>query len=247
MRRERRDGTSAARACGADESRILALVTKIRRSGVPILVRIGVGIGVGIGAAATLLGSVAHARTPAGDPADRAGAAAEAPMDLAVATTRDVVVGRHGIRTRRTTFTLEGLPLRGAWETLRIDGPDARVVAARRPVSAPRVLPAQARVEPGTLPLHVADALDLDDIPAMAEPPQLVYLMVLGEPVLAWEVELPLQRWPEPTHMRVWMSATTGRLLREEELVFSSRARIFPDNPGKTPDPIEKKTRPPMM
>lgn len=160
-------------------------------------------------------------------------------MSLAVAGTRDVIASTTGTRIRRTTFTLEGLPLRGAYETSRVRGAHTRVVAARHPVAPPQVLPNQARIDPGTLPLRVADALDLDDVPVPAAAPELVYLMVLDEPVLAWEMELPLERWPEPTHMRVWMSAMTGRLLREEELVFASRARIFPDNPSKTPDPVE--------
>jgi hypothetical protein len=166
-------------------------------------------------------------------------AAAGARKSLAVASTRDVVVDRSGARTRRTTFTLEGLPVRGAYETLREDGSGTRVVAARHPVAPPEVLPVHARIDPATLPHRIADALALDAVPIPAAAPELVYLLVLGEPVLAWETELPLERWPEPTHLRVWMSAMTGRLLREEELVFSSRARIFPDNPGKTPDPIE--------
>lgn len=185
-----------------------------------------------------VLGPASVARAEARSPA---ATGREPDVALAVASERELMVfPQGGTRTIRQAFALGGLPVRGAFETVRVDAAGVRhVVGSRRPVAPPQLGPEQARVDPASLPRRVADALELPAVPQLAAAPELVYVLVLEQPVLAWEVQLPLSLRPEPTRRRVWISAATGRLLREEEAVFSSRARIFAENPSKTPDPIE--------
>ncbi|MBV1861050.1 MAG: M36 family metallopeptidase, partial [Nannocystaceae bacterium] len=81
----------------------------------------------------------------------------------------------------------------------------------------------------------VAQALGLAGPVTFESPGTLVYIVRLGAPVLAWEVQLPLTMHPEPSRRAVWISAMTGRLLGEREQVQSARARVFPENPSTTP------------
>ncbi len=165
--------------------------------------------------------------------------------DLRVSNTRVAAAASLGVEAvlRQCTFELHGLPVRGAFETTRERGEQSRVVAAHRPQRAPQLRPSQAVVTAASLPTRIADALDLPSLPALpatgAAAPRLVYLMVLDQPVLAWEVDLPMTRDPAPDRRTVWMSAATGRLLQETQHVYASRARVFAENPSKTPEPIE--------
>ncbi|MCA9707863.1 MAG: hypothetical protein KDK70_18570 [Myxococcales bacterium] len=143
-------------------------------------------------------------------------------------------------RVEQRTLALHGIPVRGAYRTVRIrpDG-TTETLAAREPASAPQRLPSQARIAPAAVPGLVAAARGMADEPALERPPELVYLMVLGHPVLAWETQLALTLRPEPSRPTVWVSAASGRVLLEVEQVWSSRARVFAQNPAVTPEPVE--------
>lgn len=106
-------------------------------------------------------------------------------------------------------------------------------------MSAPQVDPAEAVIEPEALPGLVAGALDRDDAVPFETAPELVYLLRLGAPLLAWEVQLPLTMQPEPSRPTVWISAMTGRVLDVHEQVRSARARVYAENPSSTPHPID--------
>jgi hypothetical protein len=148
----------------------------------------------------------------------------------------DVVAGVLEHRAR----VLEGLPVRGAHEVLhRADDGSVRVVASRDVLGPPQFLPHEARVPPSAIAGLVASADGSAAVLEPEDPPELVYLSILGHPILAWEVQLPLTLWPDPSRRRVWVSAMTGRVLEEVEQVQSSRARVFPENPSATPKPIE--------
>jgi hypothetical protein len=138
------------------------------------------------------------------------------------------------------TLTLRGLPLRGAFETVAVDASgDARVVASQRPSHPPQLDPGQAEVAVDELPDIVARYLgERAGHAEVEQPPEMVYLVILGRPVLAWEVHLSLLSLPEPSRPTLWISAATGRVLEEVENVFSSRARVFAENPAVTPVPI---------
>lgn len=138
------------------------------------------------------------------------------------------------------TFAVAGVPVRGAFEVVHrgVDG-SMRVTASRRPVEPPQFLPREARIPAERLPELVARARGPGSPPEPERPPELVYLMMLGHPVLAWEVQLPLQLRPEPSRPMLWVSAMTGRLLGEREQVHSSRARVFLENPSATPSAVE--------
>lgn len=134
------------------------------------------------------------------------------------------------------SVTVHGLPVRGAYETIEREGGDPpRTVASRLPRGEPRLRPEQVGFDRDALPGRLAQ-LGLD---APRTEPRLVYLLVLGRPVLAWEVPLPLRLEPAPSLRTVWLSAATGRLLHEVDAASSSRARVFPSNPATTPDAIE--------
>ncbi|HET6582052.1 MAG TPA: hypothetical protein VFG69_01370 [Nannocystaceae bacterium] len=138
-------------------------------------------------------------------------------------------------------LAIDGLPVRGAFEVVHDDGRGTvRVTASRRPTADPQLAAADATIARADVPALVAAALDLPAMPVPERTPELVYLLVLGEAVLAWEVQLPFSRGPdgEPTRKTVWLSAASGYLLDERENVFSSRALVFPANPSSTPDPI---------
>lgn len=137
-------------------------------------------------------------------------------------------------------LSLHGIPVRGAYERAWIGNDGAERMLGERKPSAPAALrPEQARVASteltGILAAHASTAA----APEPADPPLLVYRMVLGEPVLVWEVQMPLTIAPDPTRLKLWVSAATGRVLEEQEQVFASRARVFEENPAATPSPIE--------
>jgi len=138
------------------------------------------------------------------------------------------------------TLMLHGLPLRNAFETVVVhaDG-QRRIVASNRPSHPPQLEPRQARIGEDELGESIARYLgDLADHAEIEAPPQLVYLVILGRPVLTWEVHLSLLSAPEPSRPTLWISAATGRVLEEVENVFTSRARVFAQNPSATPEPV---------
>jgi len=144
-------------------------------------------------------------------------------------------------------LSLHGIAVRGAYQRALLE-PDGgeRILVDRRPTGQPALLPSQARIAPADAAAlaraHVAARRQTADEPVdTREPdaPELVYRLILGEPVLAWEVQMPLTMGPEPSRPLVWISAATGRVLDEQEQVFSSRARVFEENPSRTPVPVE--------
>ncbi|HWB77727.1 MAG TPA: hypothetical protein VG755_22325 [Nannocystaceae bacterium] len=141
-----------------------------------------------------------------------------------------------GGRLELQSFALHGVPLSGAFEVTR-DG--TTVLVSRRPIGPPQLRPADARIDAAALGSAIAAALGTDRAPTPESPPVLVYRLVLGEPVLAWEVQLPLTIRPEPSRRTLWISADSGELVDERENVFASRARVFAENPSATPTPIE--------
>ncbi len=143
-------------------------------------------------------------------------------------------------RIEHRMLAVEGLPVRGAHRTVRIrDDGTEQVLSETLPVGAPQLRPADARISAALVADIVAEHRGTGDAPALEDPPQLVYLMILGQPVLVWEAQLALSMWPEPTRPTLWVSAATGVVLREEEQVRSSRARVFAQNPAVTPVPDE--------
>lgn len=162
---------------------------------------------------------------------------------LQIETAVRVPLRRASLRghVERRTFTLRGVPLRGAFEAAVVDDETgaSRTVSARAATSAPDVDPAQAEIEAEELPDRVADVLGESGPVRFERAPQLVYRLTFGVPVLAWEIQLPLRRKPEVSRKTLWLSAMSGRLLGEREQVRSARARVFPENPSKTPEAIE--------
>ncbi|MFV8755787.1 hypothetical protein ACNOYE_34990 [Nannocystaceae bacterium ST9] len=146
------------------------------------------------------------------------------------------------IRAELRSLRLHGLRMRGGFETVWRPGEaHERVIASRYPSAPPERLPSQVQI-------------DLDDARALLSPSlrddqrddperiagELVYLLVLDRPVLAWELTTPMSlAAPEPSLERVWISATTGLELERESLIFSAnQAEVFRFNPAQTPDPI---------
>jgi len=162
--------------------------------------------------------------------------AAGAPRELVAGTPQVLHSSRGPIELVTHRFTLHGLPLRGAYEsvTRSADGL-ARVVASRTEIAAPQHLPEAAR-------LSAEDAIAVARAQLGVEPrrdPALVYQLVLGRPLLAWELSLPLSLAPVPSLRTVWISAITGRILHERDAAWHSRARVFPQNPSSTPEPVD--------
>lgn len=137
------------------------------------------------------------------------------------------------------SFRLHGIPVRGAHATV-IGG---EVVREELPVELPELLPAQAAIDgetAATLAHAHADEMARVEVPGPEEPGELVYLVILGVPVLAYQVEMPLTlAGEEPSRKTIWISANSGIVLDEWEHVRSSRARVFHNNPAVTPIPIE--------
>lgn len=164
--------------------------------------------------------------------------AAAGPTDLATAETRALPLALRGgaASLAHVEFRLHGLPVRGAYATLLSDQAGTREVAGLRPTAAPQLLPHEATIDALAAEEIAAEHAGAEEADA---PGKLVYLTILGQPVLAYEVDLPLQWDPEPSKKTVWVSASSGIVLEEWEHVRSTRARVFEVNPASTPKPIE--------
>jgi hypothetical protein len=141
-----------------------------------------------------------------------------------------------GSRLRATTaerrsLTLHGLPLRGAFETIwQVDG-EAKVVAARYPSRDAAHTPAQVQIDLPTARARAGVDASTDG--------ELVYALLAGQPVLAWELvtSLSITR-AAVSRERVWVSAIDGRVLERVELVDADRlADVYAINPVQTPHP----------
>ncbi|MDC0715391.1 hypothetical protein [Nannocystis bainbridge] len=159
------------------------------------------------------------------------------PPELAAeARTLPMALRDRSLTVAHKAYTLHGIPVRGAFATVLSDKTGEREVASARPLAGPQLRPDEARIE-------VGEAEELAAAHAHAEGPEepgkLVYKLILGEPVLAYEVDLPLQWDPEPSKKTIWVSASSGIVLDEWEHVRSSRARVFQTNPASTPVPVE--------
>ena len=149
------------------------------------------------------------------------------------------VMGARAAEVRHRGFTMHGIPVRGAHATV-IGG---EVVAEVMPTELPELLPVEASIdgeEAARLALAHVRQVQGAPVPGPEDPGELVYLMILGVPVLAYQVEMPLTlAGEEPSRKTVWISANSGIVLDEWEHVRSSRARVFKNNPAITPVPIE--------
>lgn len=131
--------------------------------------------------------------------------------------------------------TLHGLPVRGAYEVVAVADDGARRRVAARTVGPARVQPHEARID-----AERARELAVDQLPAPPTQPQLVYLRVHEQAVLAWELTSTIDlSGAAPKRERIWLSATTGKLLARRSLVFDSGALVFPENPATTPIPTQ--------
>ena len=132
--------------------------------------------------------------------------------------------------------TQHGLPVRGAYEVVAVADDGSRRVVSERSVGPARMRPHEAQIDAEHARDIVVAQLDLQ----VQQPAQLVYLHVHGQAVLAWELTsaLDLSSTP-PTRERIWLSATTGRLLARRSLVFDSGALVYPENPASTPVPTQ--------
>jgi len=137
----------------------------------------------------------------------------------------------------QASLRLHGIPVSGAFETIVVDPQgERRIVAASTPQVAPQLLPEDATVsEADARAIALEHGLEGRPTHKEIQGAQLVYRLILGTPVLAWQVELPLVLSPEPSMMTVWVSAMTGTVLDEDEQVRSSKAEVFPFNPAHTP------------
>lgn len=171
-----------------------------------------------------------------------AGARGIAPGQLDVAQRRSSSV-RPSAPAELRTLSLHGVPLRGAFETIWRPGElHERVVASRYPVAPPQRLPSEARLTLDDARAQVITELRADQ---QVDPSrirgELVYLLVLEHPVLAWELTTPFSlAAPEPSYERIWISAITGRELERTSLLFSlNQSEVFRHNPSSTPEPIQ--------
>ncbi|MEZ4383297.1 MAG: M36 family metallopeptidase [Nannocystaceae bacterium] len=165
--------------------------------------------------------------------------AAAAGKDLALdrLKTRELPLSTARGVLEQSALTLHGIPVRGAFEVAVVDPEGARrVVSAAAPTAAPQLLPEDATIsEEQARGIALDWGLEGRPTRKPIQGSQLVYRMTLGEPVLAWEVELPLVLSPEPSMKTVWVSAATGVVLDEDEQVRASKAEVFPFNPAHTP------------
>ncbi|GEM_PF-1404024 len=213
----------------------------------------------GLGLGACLVGMLVAAPVQAGEPsvAREAEARGFGPGELRPSAQIESSM-LSSQRAERRGLTLHGLPVRGGFETTWF-GPQSttnhgpgRVVAARYPSAPPQLLPAQARLSAAEARRVLLPTLRPDQrerIRAGSLGPELealggelVYLLILDRPVLAWELSAPLSSGsasdPGPTRERVWVSAATGRILLREEQVFAiNEADVYRINPQHTPLP----------
>jgi len=161
---------------------------------------------------------------------------------LAVGSERVAPLVGMGPEIRQRSFTLHGIPLRRA-HVIQVGD---QVVREQLPAEAPELLPTQARVTATDAVTraraHVAGGLTSP--PVADGEGTLVYLIILGVPVLAYEVDMELSLdgigpdGPLPSKKTVWISANSGIVLDEWEHVRASKARVFLTNPAITPEPI---------
>jgi len=153
---------------------------------------------------------------------------------------------RAQVRAERRGLSLHGIPLRHGFETVWIDegqaGPGGeRVVASAYPSRDARHLPSEARIGRDAARAAVSNQLRPDQRARLEADPaagELVYLMLAETPILAWEFTAPLSMSPYPTRERLWVSATSGKLIEAVELVDAENlAEVFEFNPQHTPDP----------
>lgn len=191
---------------------------------------------------AALLGLFAPAtRALAADPVEGLQVTAVRTLPYHPGVVRDDLRIPSAVEIRR--FSLNGLPVRGAFETRWVTRGVARTVASRTPSHAPVLRPEDATLGPQELAERVYAIAGVR--PTRSEVPELVYVDVLGHPVLAWEVELPMTGGPgDPnaqglTQRTLWVGASSGLLVEERENIFSARAHVYPENPVSTPEPVE--------
>jgi uncharacterized protein (TIGR03382 family) len=125
---------------------------------------------------------------------------------------------------------LHGLPVRGAYEVVAVASDGSRRRVAARTVGPARLRPHEAQID--------AEQARMLALEFGHTTPQLVYLNVHEQAVLAWEVSSPLDLSGRPQRERIWLSASTGKLLARRSLVFDSGAVVYPENPATTPTPI---------
>lgn len=190
-------------------------------------IRLGTGLrfAVGVAVALALVGPSGTAvAAPEGPALDRVKA-----RELPLSATRGVI--------EQSTLTLNGIPVRGAFETAVVD-PDGgrRVVAGSAPTLTPQLAPEDATIsEAEARTIALGHGLEGRPTSKPIQGSRLVYRVILDRPVLVWEVELPLVLSPEPSMMTVWVSAATGVVVDDEEQVRASKAEVFPFNPAHTP------------
>lgn len=136
----------------------------------------------------------------------------------------------------RVEAEAHGLPIRGAYEVVALAGDGSRRSLTRREVEPPRVRPQDATVDRAQ-----ARAIATQVLGAAPTDATLVYVNVLGEAVLAWELSSPLRRDTDtgPLRERVWIGATTGVPILRRPIAFDSGAQVFEEDPASTPVPIE--------
>lgn len=160
------------------------------------------------------------------------------PPELAAAPARALPMAlRAGDLTiAHKTYTMHGIPVRGAFATILSDRSGEREIAGARPIAGPQLRPDQVAIDVAAAETIAAEHAGAE---GPDEPGTLVYKLILGEPVLAYEVDLPLQWDPEPSKKTIWVSAHSGAVLDEWEHVRSSKAKVFLTNPASTPIPVE--------
>jgi MYXO-CTERM domain-containing protein len=150
------------------------------------------------------------------------------------------------IKAERHSLTLHGIPVRGAFETVWLDpGAPARVVAARYPGSPADVQPEHASIDLATAREAFATRLQPEQLQRAGGlaglDGELVYLLLLEQPVLAWEFTAPLDLGAvdrRPSRERVWVSAASGQVLDAVELLdFDNQTEVYAVNPQHTPSP----------
>jgi len=205
------------------------------------------GFGLSVGAIGLVIGLGWAGPVRAGQPELDAVAAKRgiAAGELRIATTVDAPSGttERGTIAQRRSLSLHGQPVRGAFETVWRAGPaqPERVIAARYPEFDAQLRPEQRRVELDEARAQLLPSLRPDQIAAGgALAGELVYVLLLGKPVLAWEFITPLSVSPTPSRERVWISAATGRVLEREDLIdFANEAEVFEVSPRHTPEPTQ--------
>jgi len=190
-------------------------------------IRLGAGLKIALGVVVglALLGpQLTAVAAPEGPALDRVKA-----RELPLSAARGVI--------EQSTLTLNGIPVRGAFETAVVD-PDGvrRVVAGAAPTLAPQLVPEDATVsEEEARAIALGHGLEGRPTNKPIQGSRLVYRVILDRPVLVWEVDLPLVLSPEPSMMTVWVSAATGVVVDDDEQVRASKAEVFPFNPAHTP------------